>query len=225
MTWLERRVLDKQPGSWSWRRRERRMHHLLSKFPDFHNYRILDCGGSVEYWQSTLVRPASVTIVNIEAEDVIDHPEQIEIIKADVCTLSPDQFREYDLVFSNSLIEHVGGYHRRRALADLIRAAAPRYWIQTPDRYFPLEPHWVFPMMQALPLAARARISLSWPFGHVRSRTYADALHDCLSTELVSAAEMELLFPEAEIWHERVLGISKSIVAIGGSRRIDQVVT
>ena len=61
----------------------------------------------------------------------------------------------YDVVFSNSLLEHVGGHAQRAALAREVRSLAPRHWVQTPYRYFPLEPHWLFPGMQ-FPLEAQA---------------------------------------------------------------------
>ncbi|HEX4060865.1 MAG TPA: UDP-N-acetylmuramoyl-tripeptide--D-alanyl-D-alanine ligase [Streptosporangiaceae bacterium] len=50
--------------------------------------------------------------------------------------------RHYDLVFSNSLIEHVGGHERRERFADTVHQLSGAYWVQTPYRYFPVEPHW-----------------------------------------------------------------------------------
>ncbi len=39
-------------------------------------------------------------------------------------------------------------------------------WVQTPYRYFPIEPHWIFPGFQFLPLSARTEISRRWPLGN-----------------------------------------------------------
>jgi hypothetical protein len=80
----------------------------------------------------------------------------IRCVVADACTYDEPTV---DLVVSNSLIEHVGGVGPRRQLAETIRGLAPQYWVQTPYRYFPLEPHWMFPGMQFLPLNVRARLA------------------------------------------------------------------
>jgi hypothetical protein len=74
----------------------------------------------------------------------------------------------------------------------------------------------MFPGFQFLPTALQADISRRWPFGSedLRGRSYAESIGDCLAVELVSAAEMKFLFPDAELYRERVLGVTKSLVAI-----------
>ena len=64
--------------------------------------------------------------------------------------------RSFDLVYSNSVIEHVGGHQRRELFAQAVRDLAPSHWVQTPYRYFPLEPFWLFSAFQFLPLPSRA---------------------------------------------------------------------
>jgi hypothetical protein len=118
------------------------------------------------------------------------------------------------LVVSNSLIEHVGGYQRRRSFAEVVRAAAPLHWVQTPDRYFPFEPHYVGPGFQFLPLGVRAQVVRRWPLNHKCVYTTEDALDQILMIELIGATELQHLFPSSTIWHERMAGLSKSIVAI-----------
>jgi hypothetical protein len=122
----------------------------------------------------------------------------------------------FDLVFSNSLVEHVGGPVRRQTLANTIAGLSDHYWVQTPARSFPLEPHWMFPGFQFLPVGARAAISRHWPLSppNLRHRSRQEAIEDVLEVELLSTAEMSRLFPDAELWPERFLGMTKSIIAI-----------
>lgn len=171
--------------------------------------RVLDLGGTVSFWTAVPTRPQSVTLVNLGSEK----PEPgIETVQADACTFDPGS--GYDIVISNSLIEHVGGPVARTALARVIRTAAPRRWIQTPYRYFPIEPHWLFPGFQFLPLSARASITQKWSLGHIREKDRETAIEQCLMVELLSATEMRSLFPDSEIWFERIAGVPKSMVAI-----------
>jgi hypothetical protein len=135
-------------------------------------------------------------------------------ISGDACAL-PDDLPEVDLVYSNSVIEHVGGHWRRERFAQGIRDAAPRYWVQTPYRYFPIEPHFLFPGLQYLPRGAQAVALRCWPLGsgrHVADR--ADALSRVLDIELLSKAEMQAYFPDAVLNKERIGGLVKSLIAV-----------
>lgn len=67
------------------------------------------------------------------------------------------QYSPFDLVYSNSVIEHVGGHARSCDFAGMVKTLARRHWgVQTPYRYFSIEPHWLFPGLQFLPQSARA---------------------------------------------------------------------
>ena len=170
---------------------------------------VVDLGGTSTFWAAMPVRPASVTVVNLDSR-AGDPDRGIRCVVADACTYTGPRV---DLVVSNSLIEHVGGVAPRTQLSETIRRLAPRYWIQTPYRYFPLEPHWMFPGMQFMPLNVRAILARRhWTVGTQTSPP--DAMHDARWTELLSVTEMQQLFPDAQIWHERVAGLTKSIVAV-----------
>jgi len=69
-------------------------------------------------------------------------------------------------------------------------------------------------MFQFLPLRLRAKVVRNWPLNHVPVHTSDAALEQVLTIELISATELRHLFPGATVWHERLLGMSKSIVAI-----------
>jgi hypothetical protein len=214
----DRYVSPETPGTFSSRARAERWQELFHRFPGLPEMRVIDLGGYVRSWDIAPARPAHLTVVNLDGnglEETADWP--VTTIKADACDL-PDVILEqdFDFVYSNSLIEHVGGHSRRQDFAATVHKLAPHFWIQTPARTFPIEPHWMFPGFQFLPLRARAAISQKWPFGSEdsRGRSYAQSVEDCLSVELVSGAEMESLFPNAEFYHERLLGMTKSLVAI-----------
>ena len=124
------------PGSISARARSRRMREFLRRFPDLADLRVVDLGGTASFWTAMPVMPAEVTCVNLD-ERAGDETSGVRCVVADACTYSGPGV---DLVVSNSLIEHVGGVAPRAQLAATVRSLAPRYWVQTPYRYFPVEP-------------------------------------------------------------------------------------
>lgn len=216
---LHEMALKKSGNSLSAKFRDARNLELLRRFPSIASMTVLDLGGTRSWWEQLPFSPRHVTVVNLDTETASD--SRVTSIEADACSSDLRDLGVFDLVFSNSLLEHVGGYSRRRDLAANILSMAPNHWVQTPYRYFPLEPHWVFPGHQFLPLATRARLSEKWHWGHMQSGTFEEALEDCLSTELVSKTELRHLFPGSAIWHERIVGLTKSLVAIGTRRSLD----
>lgn len=194
------------------RMRLRRWRHILARYPDFEQLRVLDLGGTSIFWKRAPVRPKSVVVINLGdpgqslswlkpiVGDAIDAPALTE-------------GASFDLVLSNSLIEHLGGHLQRKRFAEVVRTMAPRYLVQTPYRYFPIEPHWVFPGMQFLPAAMRMWLAPRWPLGHTRNWPPEKAREEALFTELLGAAEMRSYFPDATIVYERFLGLPKSLMA------------
>ena len=186
---------------------------LVERFPDLSSMRVLDLGGTATSWQLAPIRPAHVVVVNTEAAPP---SEDVESVAADACDLPPELRRGFDLVYSNSVIEHVGGHARREAFARSVMQAAPHCWVQTPYRYFPIEPHWVFPGFQFLPTGAAAALTKRWRLGHryAPSASTSQAVASVLSVELLDRHQLRHLFPTCEIVNERFAGLVKSIVAV-----------
>jgi hypothetical protein len=200
--------------SWSSRRRAQRWAWLVETFPDLDQMSVIDLGGDPATWMQSPVHPKHVHMINIE--ELNPHvPDWIEIDYADACAL-PEQIasRRYDLVFSNSVLEHVGGHERRLRFAEAVHQLAPAHWVQTPYRYFPVEPHWIAPGMQFLPVRARVSVARRWPLAHVRSSSVRNALDGVLWTELVDRTQMRYYFPDSMIRSERLLGVAKSLIAV-----------
>jgi hypothetical protein len=212
---LRNRFVD-GPNSVGARRRAHRWDWLAESFPQIERMSVIDLGGTAESWLRAPVRPARVHVVNLEPEaDAADLPGWLRADQGDACDLPAGILgASYDLAFSNSVIEHVGGHAQRLRFAEAVHKLADRHWIQTPYRYFPVEPHWLFPGFQFLPLSVRAQISHRWPLAHTRSASRNDGLAEAMSVELLSLAEMAHYFPHAEIRLERMLGLVKSLIAV-----------
>lgn len=179
---------------------------------------LLDIGGQEAFWKVVGVehpKLRSITLLNLWVEPVT--LPKLESIQGDARDLSRYSDQSVDVIFSNSVIEHVGGLRDQKRMADEIRRVAKVYFVQTPNRYFPLEPHFLVPFFQFLPQCFRAqlhhRLTLGW---WKRQPDYFEAKAEVESIRLLSFSEFQSLFPEARIYGERVARLTKSFIAIGG---------
>jgi hypothetical protein len=204
-----------RPGSLAARTRGRRWDSFRAEFPELEDMSVIDLGGTTEFWSSIPNRPAHLTLVNPAA---VPDPRLAwaDVIIGDACE-PPESLagRRFDLVYSNSTIEHVGGHIRRRLFAEVVERLGTHMWIQTPYRYFPIEPHFVFPWFQHLPIAARSAVAAHWPLMPSGFPTEkAEIREEVMGIELLSIAEMREYFPDAAIRYERVGGLVKSLIAV-----------
>ena len=195
-------------SSWT---RGRRWEEIQRRYPDLGDMRVLDLGGVERHWTHAPVRPREVVLLNLPDER---EASDMEVVVGDACRPPAELFeRGFDLVYSNSVIEHVGGFAKQAEFAGAVKRLAPHHWIQTPYRYFPIEPHWLFPGFQFLPVRLRVAATRRWPLGHRRERDPAEAADSVLSVQLLGRTEMRSLFPDSDLWSERLGGLTKSIVA------------
>jgi SAM-dependent methyltransferase len=152
-----------------------------------------------------------VTLVNPEAQSV--SLPNFTAISGDGRSLPQFRDKQFDIVFSNSTIEHVGTLDDQRRMANELSRLGKRFYVQTPNRYFPIEPHFVFPGFQFLPVASRVwllrHFSLGW---YPRIPDREEALREATGIRLMTKAELRQLFPEAAIFEERYCGMTKSFV-------------
>jgi hypothetical protein len=200
-------------NSLSARARARRWQEFERRFPRIEEMSVLDLGGTASYWRAAPVRPGALTLLNLFEQEP-PWPEA-RVVVGSACERSP-QFvgKTFDLIVCNSVIGSVGGHEMRRRLADVVLSSGRHHWVQTPNRYFPLDPFFLFPFFPALPYRARLAVSRRWPFGQ-RQAADPEAAHEhVLTIEYLTAAELAHYFPGSEIWRERLGGLTKSLVAV-----------
>jgi hypothetical protein len=179
--------------------------------------RLLDVGGSPNYWRQVSVLDPRVTITFLNLEPShLEGPASERAIVGDARAMPfPDE--DFDIVFSNSVIEHVGSYEDQRRMANEVQRVGKRYFVQAPNRHFPVEPHFLFPLFQFLPLPGRAWLLSHFRLGWTKEHyTPDEALEAIASIRLMTKREMQDLFPGARIYQERVFGFTKSFTVYGG---------
>jgi len=174
---------------------------------------IVDIGGGARTWTDLATAP-HVTIVNTDLQEAAPDGENVRFAEADARSL-PFEDSSFDIAFSNSVIEHVGSFADQGRMAREMRRVAPAYYLQTPARSFPIEPHYLTPFVHWLPRRLRRRILRNftvWGLITRPSQEYVD--FSVSTTRLLDRAELEHLFPDATLIPEKWLGLTKSWVVV-----------
>lgn len=139
--------------------------------------------------------------LDITGVDVADRPGYPgPFVQADATERLPFADGEFDLAYSSSVIEHVPPA-RRGAFAAELQRVARGFYVQTPARSFPIEPHALLPFAHWLPAGIRRPY---WRLG---------AAGDWEDIALLGRAELAELF-DGEIVAERLGGLVKSWIAV-----------
>lgn len=196
--------------------RSRRMRLFHQTFSVTEATTVLDIGGSEAIWNLLAVRPR-LTILNLPTALAPPHPKIFQVA-ADGRRL-PFKDAAFDIVFSNSVIEHVGTRADQRLFASEIARVGRSYWVQTPNRRFPFELHLMMPLIHMLPRAWSRRIVGRFTIWQLLTRPsepqrqyYVN--HVLNELNLLSVPDMRALFPDAQIVKERFAGWPKSLVAV-----------
>ena len=179
--------------------------------------RVLDVGGTAGFWRSLSRDLADLELTVVNADPSHAAVGSVTVQAGDARAMPEFADGSFDLVFSNSVIEHVGDRRDQRAMADEVRRIGRRWVVQTPCRWFPIEPHFLFPYFNLLPLAARAfllqHLRLGWAKQPIAD--HAAAVAKAHSVQLVPLRALREMFPDADVRRERVLGVTKSYVLVG----------
>jgi hypothetical protein len=192
----------------SHRARERRMRDFVDLMDASTGTKILDLGGSPTIWQS-IVFPLEVTILNQpgRVQTCNDTHHTIHYVEGDACHVDQFEAGEFDLVFSNSVIEHVGDEDRQREFASEVRRLGKAYWVQTPSKWFPIEAHCGMPFWWFYPGPLRRALLRSW---RKKLPAWTRMVEE---TRVLTRSQLRTLFPEATVDVEFLAGLPKSYVA------------
>lgn len=186
---------------------------LLKKVHSSKPIEILDIGGTQSYWERmnfTEHNNINITLLNLYLAPVKYH--NFSSIKGDACDLNNFGDKHFDIVFSNSVIEHLFTRDNQVKMANEIRRVANYYYIQTPNYYFPIEPHWLVPFFQFLPFKLKVILTKNFNLGNYKkSKTREAAIRRVNEVQLLTEKEMKTLFPEGMVYREKFLGLTKSI--------------
>ncbi|MBS9523464.1 class I SAM-dependent methyltransferase [Litoribacter alkaliphilus] len=182
------------------------------KFPENQKIRVLDVGGTQAYWEGKSIlkkRNLEITVLNL-----IEFPVNLPNFRAlagDATHMPEFGDNSFDLVFSNSVIEHLYSWENQVKMAKEISRVGKSYFVQTPNRNFVIEPHYALPLFQFVPkglafnILTKTKLSRFNRWEPSMARQYLDEIR------LLSIQEMKTLFPDGEVYLEKFLGMNKSV--------------
>lgn len=182
---------------------------------------ILDAGGRGAYWEMLapdLRERTRITCLNFEKE-LARHAAtssglRVENVSGDACHMPQYADASFDLVHSNSVIEHVGSLGNMTRFAAEVRRVGVAYYVQTPNFWFPVEPHYAFPLIHWLPDQTRLWLYRNVSLGYAKKTDFAHALTRIDHVRMIGPSMLRTLFPDGRLHKERFALLPKSLTVI-----------
>lgn len=157
--------------------------------------RVLDIGvtsddnhGESNYFEQFYPYKSQITCVGTEdGSALMARYPGIKFTKVIPGERLPYADKEFDIAFSNAVVEHVGGFEsQKQFIAESLRVAK-RVFITTPNRWFPVEHHTAIPLLHYLPKSIYRSIlkNTRWQYWSEEQ-----------NLNLLSLAEFRNCFPE-----------------------------
>lgn len=194
---------------------------IQSAFEAHGEVRILDIGGTERYWK-IIPRDfldnhrVDITVANRLDRELPESHGRFTFIHADGCDLNQFADNDFHIAHSNSVIEHVGDWTQMKRLAGEIRRVGESHFVQTPNYWFPVEPHCMTLFFHWLPKPLRIRLVMRFSLGHwKRAETVDQAMRFIEGSRLLNRKMFEHLFDGDDILTERLFLLPKSFIAVG----------
>jgi ubiquinone/menaquinone biosynthesis C-methylase UbiE len=141
------------------------------------------------------------------------YPE-VEAVVGDALDLPwPDKY--FDAVYSNAVIEHVGDFEAQKKMAAEIMRVGKRWFVTSPNRWYPFEFHMRLPFVTWLPGKSYLWAARIVSYNHAYKRYMFGKRHyDDL--RLLTARQLKCCFPDSKIIKQRVTFMAETLIAIGG---------
>ncbi|MBX3463484.1 MAG: class I SAM-dependent methyltransferase [Planctomycetes bacterium] len=203
----------------SLRSRRIKMALLERHLPLLGTERVLDIGSQVDSQSRQVLErfpdKSRITAANLFPEhlDAIRaaYPG-IHTVQADARKL-PFEDKSFDLVYSNAVIEHVGTLADQQRMADEIRRVGKRWFLTTPNKWYPFEFHARMPFVSWLPPRWMHRVTRLWGYNHVAGRYQRG--NDFSDVHLLTARQLRRMFPDSLVLRPRVTFWPETLVVVG----------
>lgn len=196
--------------------RRRRIMKFYKLFRWTAETKVLDVGGTLFMWdlakQMGLPVPR-LTLLNLSAEFMfLSDGQRVDAVEGSG-THMPFRDQSFDIVFSNSVIEHLFSSANQALFANEIERVGKCYFVQTPDPVFFIEPHYLTPFIHWFPTPIRAKLIRNFTItGLVARPTKEQARQMADEIQLVPKNAFQAMFSRGKLIRERLAGIPKSLI-------------
>jgi SAM-dependent methyltransferase len=194
----------------SLRSRERKLELFMNELRPTAETTVLDVGadelgfgegdgcGTMNFFEERYPWPERITALGLhDGAGFRARYPRIPYVQGDACALPFDD-GAFDVVFSNAVVEHVGGRERQRRFVSEALRVGRRVFLTTPNRSFPIEVHTRLPLVHWLPDAIAHRVYRGL------------GKEDATKLHLLTRRSLASLFPG----RVRVLSLGLTLVAI-----------
>jgi SAM-dependent methyltransferase len=126
----------------------------------------------------------------------------------------PFSANQFDIVFSSAVLEHTGRRSSQAAFLKELCRVGKRFFVTTPNRWFPIEHHTGLPFLHFLPSVAYRAILATTPY-----RYWAEEAH----LNLLSRDALRRMLPagvKGRVERIRLFGLSSNLIAVGDSQGV-----
>jgi SAM-dependent methyltransferase len=202
--------------------RKRKLELFYTAIKPLEQTRVLDvgaevnpnCNGELQLidsypWKENL---AAINISSQQISDIKKHYPQIDARVGDALNLPwPDKY--FDVVYSNAVIEHMGDFENQKKMAAEVMRVGKRWFITTPNRWYPFEFHSRLPLVTWLPWHGYLWIGRLVSYNH-EQRKYEFGTERS-NTRLMTAKEVKQCFPCSQVIKQRITFMAETLIAIG----------
>ncbi len=192
--------------------RNKRFHFFFNKIESLSKpVSILDLGGKINFWENRGLsgnKNFQITIINLTLET--SPYSNIETKIGNVLELKNFKNNSFDIVFSNSVIEHLYTFENQKKMAKEVLRIGKKHIIQTPNKYFFIEPHYIIPFFQFIPKKIQLKILTKTKISRLKKWDEKFAKQYVNEIRLMKQKELNEIFPNSNIYYEKFLGMTKS---------------
>ncbi len=155
------------------------------------------------------LKQSQITLLNLEKQNVpLELRGHIVSVVGNAVDMPQYKKGEFALCFSNSVIEHLGTKENQQKMAAEMKRVGKFGYLQTLNKYFPIEPHFVFPFFQFLPHAITEFLVMHFNFMYVGriARTKEEAHSIVTEIRLIGKKNYRHYFPKGISTKKRFSG-------------------
>lgn len=209
----------------SFRVRQEMFRRFMAAFAPTANMAVLDVGVTSDtqqqesnYFEQLYPFPERITAVGTEdGSHLTRQYPGLRYQRVEPGRPLPFETNQFDIVFSNAVLEHTGSRVSQRAFLQEVCRVGKRFFVTTPNRWFPIEHHTGLPLLHYLPAHAYRAI-----LGKTSYRYWADEAHLNFLTR-GALRQMLPLGAKGQVETVRLFGVPSNLIAFGECERVGRV--
>lgn len=198
--------------------RKRRMSLFYNLLRPDEKTRILDIGGTTDTWEEFSPKIGfglNITLLNLRSYNTsLSYRNRYTFMQGNALYL-PFKNKSFDIVFSNSMIDHLYSFENQQRCANEIRRVGKQFFVQTGNRNFFFEPHFLTPFIPYFTKDTQKNLIRRFTLWGLITRPTRNYVNQMVDEIILSTKEeFESLFPEATIIQQKIFGFTKSFIAV-----------